>query len=122
MSTFEEILREKAKEIPQSKYMKLEEIPNKIKLKMLKKEEKLDANKNSCFYVTYQSEDEKLLTQKYTATMFTTLADRVHNREKELETSFALYEKIDTKTFRGRTGFPRLYPVLVSQESRSKNK
>lgn len=117
MPTLEEVLRENQL-IPTSKYMKLEEIPQEIKLKWLKHEMKTDKDKNICLYVTFETEDGKMLMQKYPRSMMGLLADAISKRENELKESFFLYEKKDTVTFKGRTGFPRLYPK--TEETRKK--
>jgi hypothetical protein len=118
MPTLEETLRQQAKTQTPSKYMKLENLPDEIKLKWIKEEMKTDTKGNSCFFVTFETEEGLLLVQKYTATMFNTLADSISGREKELKETFFPYKKIDTLTYRGRTGFARVYPVR--QETRKK--
>jgi hypothetical protein len=121
MPTLEEVLRQKAvTSVSSSKYMKLEDIPKEIKMKWLKDELKQDTNKKDCLFVTFETESGLLIVQKYTGTMFSTLADAIKGREKDLKETFYLYEHVDVPTFRGKTGFPRLYPV--SQETRKKAK
>ena len=119
MPTLEEVLREKAKiSTPSSKYMKLEAVPEQIKLKWKSDIQKQDSTKHDCLFVTFETEAGLLLVQKYTATMFTMLADRISGRENELKDSFFTYEHVDTPTFRGRAQFPRLYPK--TEETRKK--
>ncbi len=104
-----------------SKYMKLDDVPKEgLKLKWKEDKMKPDTNDKDCLFVTYETETGLLVVQKYTGTMFNMLADRIKGRENELKETFWLYEHVDVPTFRGKTGFPRLYPIL--QEARKAKK
>ena len=118
--TLEEVLRQHAKTAEsQSKYMKLDDVPKEgLKLKWISDEQKPNQKGEMELFVTFETETGKLLVQKYTGTMFTMLADRISGREKELKESFFPYEHVETITFRGKTGFPRLYPK--TEETRKK--
>ncbi len=99
--------------------MKLEDVPEQIKLKWKSDIQKQDSTKHDCLFVTFETEAGLLLVQKYTATMFNMLADRISGRENELKESFFTYEHVDTPTFRGRAQFPGFIPRLKKQERRN---
>lgn len=107
MPTFEEVLKEKGK---RTEFKPLDEIPEQIKLKWISEEYKKDQTNRECLFVILTTETNEQVKQKYTASMYSTLAEDIENCGglENLKKDYFLYRK---KAVGKKGSFERLYPT-----------
>ena len=103
----EDELKEREKE--QKKYIPLNEVPSKIKAKIVDYKFKEDSRGNECFYMYLKTPEGNIVVQKYTPTGFKELRVALEKvgSAKTLQSKFVTWEQ----KMLGRNKFPRLVPV-----------
>jgi hypothetical protein len=107
MPTFEETLKEKGKK---NEFKPLKDIPSEIKAKWILEEYKKDQTNRECLFVVLTTEAGEMIKQKYTSTMYQTLAEDIESCGglEQLKNGFFTYKKKEV----GKKGsFERLYPT-----------
>jgi len=93
MASLDEILKEKAKDIPE--YISVIEIPDEVEAVIEKYQFKTDKNGVECLFLTLRTKDNKRIVQKYPPSTFrelTKIFEKFGGAE-QLKSRYAVWEK-----------------------------
>ena len=115
MSSLDEILKEKAKEIPE--YVSVVEIPETVEAVIEKYQFKTDKNGTECLFLTLRTRDNKRIVQKYPPSTFRELEKILEKfgGAKQLESRYAIWEK----GIIGRMQKQRLIPRALARKKKN---
>lgn len=109
MTTKEGLVDLLRKKSTSTSYVLIQDLPSKPKLKMLEIELKDDARGNEGLFITYETQDDNKVVQKYGVTSYSDLADMIEKAggEQYLKDNFVEYQKMTI----GRQERARVYPL-----------
>lgn len=106
--SIEELLAQKEQE--SGKYLALDKVPNRVKVKVVDAKFKNDSGGNECLFLYLENEEAQIIVQKYTVTGFKELrtALEANGGLEKLKTKMHTWEK----KMLGRSKYPRLLPIV----------